>query len=163
MRSKNRKKVSSDSESADTSTCNTNAVKDTRQIKRVPMNKDNNGQFTKIRTLKGGGLRKLPINKSAKTDEIIKLGKQIYFGKDGNSKLGSVADIEFEIHNYEGDIMDDTVSVKDLYNATGLTLLTLYLVLIPVDEELPQMWPQKKAVKKDDHEQEQEDEIKFSS
>ncbi|XP_052067807.1 uncharacterized protein LOC127707331 [Mytilus californianus] len=57
-------------------------------VTKMLLKKDKTGQFTKIWTQKGGGPRKLPINKSAKKDEIIKLGKQIYFGKDGISKLG---------------------------------------------------------------------------
>ncbi|CAC5379116.1 unnamed protein product [Mytilus coruscus] len=113
------------------------------------MKKDKTGQFTKIWTQKGSGPRKLPINKSAKKDEIIKLGKQIYFGKDGISKLGSVADFNFEIKNFEGEVVDDTLSVGDLYTATGLTLLTFYILLTPVEEEsLPKLSLPKKSVKK---------------
>ncbi|CAC5374436.1 unnamed protein product [Mytilus coruscus] len=137
------KKGSTDSESEDTSnryTGNQNALKGTRQVKLVLMKKDKTGQFTKIWTQKGSGSRKLPINKSAKKDEIIKLGKQIYFGKDGISKLGSVADFNFEIKNFEGEVVDDTLSVGDLYTATGLTLLTFYILLTPVEgESLPKL------------------------
>ncbi|CAC5360873.1 unnamed protein product [Mytilus coruscus] len=152
---------SSDSESEDTSkryTGNQNALKGTRQVKLVLMKKDETGQFTKILTQKGGGPRKLPINKSAKKDKIIKLGKQIYFGKDGISKLVSVADFNFEIKNFEGEIVDDTLSVGDLY--TGLTLLTFYILLTPVEEEsLPKLSRPKKSVKIDEqHEKEQTDE-----
>ncbi|CAC5426270.1 unnamed protein product [Mytilus coruscus] len=154
---------SSDSESEDTSnryTGNQNALKGTRQVKLVLMKKDKTGQFTKIWTQKGGGPRKLPINKSAKKDEIIKHGKQIYFGKDGISKLGSVADFNFEIKNFEGEVVDDTLSVWDLYTATGLTLLTLYILLTPVEEEsLPKLSLPNKSVKIDEqHEKEQTDE-----
>ncbi|CAC5378122.1 unnamed protein product [Mytilus coruscus] len=162
MRNKN-KKGSSDSESEDTSnryTGNQNALKGTRQVKLVLMKKDKTGQFTKIWTQKGGGPRKLPINKSAKKDEVIKLGKQIYFGKDGISKLGSVADFNFEIKNFEGEVVDDTLSVWDLYTATGLTLLTFYILLTPVEEEsLPKLSLPKQSVKIDEqHKKEQTDE-----
>ncbi|CAC5365097.1 unnamed protein product [Mytilus coruscus] len=154
---------SSDSESEDTSnryTGNQNALKGTRQVKLVLMKKDKTGQFTKIWTQKGDGPRKLPINKSAKKDKIIKLGKQIYFGKDGISKFGSVADFNFEIKNFVGEVVDDTLSVGDLYTATGLTLLTFYILLTPVEEEsLPKLSLQKKTVKIDEqHEKEQTDE-----
>ncbi|CAC5416693.1 unnamed protein product [Mytilus coruscus] len=154
---------SSDSESEDTSnryTGNQNALKGTRQVKLVLMKRDKTGQFTKIWTQKGGRSRKLPINKSTKKDEIIKLGKQIYFGKDGISKLGSVADFNFGIKNFEGEVVDDTLSVGDLYTATGLTLLTFYILLTPVEEEsLPKLSLPKKSVKIDEqHEKEQTDE-----
>ncbi|CAC5385095.1 unnamed protein product [Mytilus coruscus] len=99
-------------------------------------------------------------SKGAKKDEIIKLGKQIFFGKDGISKLGSVADFNFEIKNFEGEVVDDTFSVGDLYTATGLTLLTFYILLTPVEEEsLPKLSLPKKSVKIDEqHEKEQTDE-----
>ncbi|CAC5415823.1 unnamed protein product [Mytilus coruscus] len=58
------------------------------------------------------------------------------------------------------EVVDDTLSVGDLYTATGLTLLTFYILLTPVEEEsIPKLSLPKKSVKIDEqHEKEQTDE-----
>ncbi|CAC5415824.1 unnamed protein product [Mytilus coruscus] len=58
------------------------------------------------------------------------------------------------------EVVDDTLSVGDLYTATGLTLLTFYILLTPVEEEsIPKLSLPKKSVNIDEqHEKEQTDE-----
>lgn len=84
-----------------------------------------------IRVKKGGGLRYITVKKSSKKRELIEQAKELYFGKSGTSKLGCVDDFSFDMQNFEEDILDDEISVGKLYEQTGLSKLTFYLLLIP--------------------------------
>lgn len=74
---------------------------------------------------------RITAKKSSKKRELIEQAKELYFGKSGTSKLGCVDDFSFDMQNFEEDILDDEISVGKLYEQTGLSKLTFYLLLIP--------------------------------
>lgn len=109
---------------------NQNATKDSRKVKFGIKSKLDD-TFVNIRVKKGGGLRDITVKKSYKKRELIEQAKELYFGKFGTSKLGCVDDFSFDMQNFEEDILDDEISVGKLYEQTGLSKLTFYLLLIP--------------------------------
>ncbi|XP_062596427.1 uncharacterized protein LOC134257862 [Saccostrea cucullata] len=135
----------SDEEEGSESTCtinpykgNQNATKDTRKIK-LGIKSKLDDTFVTIRVKRGGGPREVTVKKSFKKKELIEQAKELYFGKSGTSKLGCVDDFSFDMQNFEEDILDDEISVGKLYEQTGLSKLTFYLLLIPTCkyEDLP--------------------------
>lgn len=120
---------------------NQNATKDSRKVKFGIKSKLDD-TFVNIRVKKGGGPRDITAKKSSKKRELIEQAKELYFGKSGTSKLGCVDDFSFDMQNFEEDILDDEISVGKLYEQTGLSKLTFYLLLIPkceYHEELPKV------------------------
>lgn len=109
---------------------NQNATKDSRKVKFGIKSKLDD-TFVNIRVKKGGGPRDITVKKSSKKRELIQQAKELYFGKSGTSKLGCVDDFSFDMQNFEEDILDDEISVGKLYEQTGLSKLTFYLLLIP--------------------------------
>ncbi|XP_061180800.1 uncharacterized protein LOC133189443 [Saccostrea echinata] len=119
---------------------NQNATKESRKIK-LGIKSKLDDTFVNIRVKKGGGPRDITVKKSSKKKELIEQAKELYFGKSGTSKLGCVDDFSFDMQNFEEDILDDEISVGKLYEQTGLSKLTFYLLLIPACkyEDLPKI------------------------
>ncbi|KAK3097777.1 hypothetical protein FSP39_013093 [Pinctada imbricata] len=117
---------------------NQNATKNTRKVKLgIKVNVDN--CFVSVRTKKGGGPRDIQTPKTAKKKDLIEQGKMVYFGSTGHSKLGDVKDYDFDMQNYEEEIFDDKKTVGELYEETGFSKLTFYLLLTPSAESLPEI------------------------
>ena len=117
---------------------NQNATKETRKIKFGLKSKVDDS-FLNVRVKKGGGPRDMSVKKSWKKKELIESAKELYFGMQGTSKLGCVNDFDFDMQNYEEEILPDDITVKTLYEKTGLSKLTFYLLLIPKNQELPKI------------------------
>ena len=74
---------------------NRHAAKGNRRIQFGWMHND---RLVKDRT--GGGTRKVPVNKNANRDELLEIGKQLFF-KKGKSKRGiPSSNCQFEIRDF---------------------------------------------------------------
>ena len=74
----------------------------------------------------GGGTRKLVVNTTVNKAALLELGKELFF-PNGISKKGSVCDFEFEVTEFSEKVIDDEVTIEDLYEATKLPMLRFYL------------------------------------
>ncbi len=107
---------------------NKNAYKDTR---RIELGWIHNGK--QVRTKCGGGTRKLSVPKNAGYDDLIKLGKELFFPQ-GQSKKGPEVSFGFKIFDFQECEMPHDVTVGELYESVKLGILRFYLVSFDLEE-----------------------------
>ncbi len=107
---------------------NKNAYKDTR---RIELGWIHNGK--QVRTKCGGGTRKLSVPKNAGYDDLIKLGKELFFPQ-GQSKKGPEVSFVFKIFDFQECEMPHDVTVGELYESVKLGILRFYLVSFDFEE-----------------------------
>lgn len=107
---------------------NKNACKDTRRIEFGWLH---NRKQVRVRC--GGGTRKVTVKKNAGYDDLIKLGKELFFPK-GQSKKGPEANFTFKIYDFQECEMPRDVTVGDLYESAKLGVLRFYLATLDLEE-----------------------------
>lgn len=107
---------------------NKNACKGTRRIEFGWLH---NGK--QVRTKCGGGTRKLVAPKTAGYDDLIKLGKELFFPK-GQSKKGSEVSFTFKIFDFQQCEMPHDITVGALYETAKLGTLRFYLATFDNEE-----------------------------
>lgn len=105
---------------------NTNAKKEMRRIELGWMDYDAKlGDFRQVRCQNGGGTRSLNIPKSATQEDVIEVGKSLFF-PDGKSKKGPVDNFNLVLKDFQaGDIKEKTI--EDMYTGYKLKMLRVYL------------------------------------
>ncbi|KAH3801397.1 uncharacterized protein LOC127838578 [Dreissena polymorpha] len=82
--------------------------------------------FKQVRQTGGGGVRHLIINKTLVVQTLLEHAKETCF-PFGNSKLGSVEEFDIEIRNFQGTTIDKEMNINDLYIASKLKILRVYM------------------------------------
>ena len=105
---------------------NTNAKREMRRIELGWLDFDNKiGDFRQVRTQSGGGTRSLNIPVSASQEDVIEVGKNLFF-PDGRSKKGLVGNFDFVLKDFQANnVKEDTI--EDMYTACRLKMLRVYL------------------------------------
>ena len=105
---------------------NTNAKREMRRIELGWLDFDNKiRDFRQVRTQSGGGTRSLNIPVSASQEDVIEVGKNLFF-PDGRSKKGLVGNFDFVLKDFQAnDVKEDTI--EDMYTACRLKMLRVYL------------------------------------
>ena len=106
---------------------NINAAKATRRLEMRWLHQYAVGQTHKqVRVRSGGGTRNLNVFKTCTIQDILNTAVETFF-PDGNSKLGSWSDIEAEMRDFKGDILDYNKTVETVYKEVKLRMMRLYL------------------------------------
>lgn len=80
--------------------------------------------YLQIRTRKGGGTRNLLVQKSVTMGELLETGKGFF--PNGHSSKGATEDFEFDIRDYQHNVLSSEVTVGQLYEQTKLKMLRMY-------------------------------------
>lgn len=107
---------------------NKNASKDTRRIELGWIHNKK-----QVRTRCGGGTRKVLVKKTDGYEDLIKLGKELFF-PEGQSKKGPLANFIFQIYDFQESEMPHDVNIGQLYESVKLGVLRFYLVTVDREE-----------------------------
>lgn len=84
------------------------------------------GEFVQVRTKKGGGTRKLSVQKDSKKVVLIEKAVELFFPGGRNAK-GNLDDFDCDLTDFQQHSVDDTITVGEIYENTKLPLLRFYL------------------------------------
>ncbi|XP_057203027.1 uncharacterized protein LOC130562169 [Triplophysa rosa] len=107
---------------------NKNACKNRR---RIEIGWLHNGKQVRARC--GGGTRKVTVQKTMCCDDLINLGKELFFPK-GQSKKGPEANFSFKIYDFQECEMSHDITVGELYESAKLGVLRFYLATFELEE-----------------------------
>lgn len=100
-------------------------------------------RFVSVRATKGGGSRKVDLPLCSTKDEIISEGKRLFF-PDDLSPHGSAKEMVFDIANFKGEMISDSMTDDDqtvpftlerYINKSRLVNVRIYLTSKPVEKE----------------------------
>ncbi|XP_039478078.1 uncharacterized protein LOC120443440 [Oreochromis aureus] len=104
-----------------------NALKRNRKIEIGWMHYDEDTEvFKQVRARRGGGTRKIDICKDAKKRDILQVATGLFF-PDGGNIQGPLTDFDCDLKDYQEMIVDDALTVGELYHVTKLNILRFYL------------------------------------
>lgn len=86
-----------------------------------------------IRARNGGGTRDVAVCKSATKQKLIYHAKSLFW-PDGQSYYGKAEHFQFELLDFKLNVMDDAVTVGELYDASHLRRMRFYLKSCDVDK-----------------------------
>ena len=110
---------------------NKNALKNTRKIEIGWMSIDTlTNKQKQVRKKKGGGTRKLDIRKDATKEDIMELGKRVFF-PGGISPLGPATEFDFQVRDFTEEVIAHSDTVGNMYKNTGMNILRFYLSTVP--------------------------------
>lgn len=115
---------------------NKHATKETRRLE-IGWLHFHQGEFHQVRTRHGGGTRHLTIKKSTSVEELMKIGKELFFPK-GISSKGPAENYTFEIRDFSQTEIPVNLTVNELYEQSKLRMLRLYVYTKEV-ESSPQV------------------------
>ena len=105
---------------------NKNALKAKRKIELGWQHNDGKG-YVEVRTKQGGGTRKFSVSKDAVKNDMLEEAKARFF-PDGLSTKGRIENFDLDIRkNYQGDLIEENITVEEYYKLTGLPLLRFYM------------------------------------
>lgn len=97
----------------------------------------NSKQYRQVKEKTGGGIRRLEVSKDTKGEQLLKTAIEIFF-QDGQTPHGSISDFDFELKDFKQGKVDLKNSVNEIYEATHVKLLRLYLCTkIKTQDDLP--------------------------
>ncbi|XP_073798489.1 uncharacterized protein [Danio rerio] len=104
---------------------NSSAERTTRRIEIGWLHYGRNG-YQQVRTNNGGGTRHLTVQKETTVEQIMEMGKNLFF-PNGESPKGPEADFTFHVCDFKRNpiVLDSTVG--NLYEQTKLKLLRFYI------------------------------------
>lgn len=97
--------------------------------------------FKQVKEKTGGGVRRLEVNKDTKGEQLLKTAIDLFF-PNGKSTHGTVSEVDLELKDFKLGEIDLNSSINDIYEATHVKLLRLYLCSkkkAPDDPELQKM------------------------
>ncbi|XP_062316635.1 uncharacterized protein LOC134020504 [Osmerus eperlanus] len=107
---------------------NSYATKDNRRIEMGWLHYDK-VDFHQVRTRHGGGTRHLTVQKTVTMEELLEIGKGLFF-PNGQSSKGLVEDHQFDIWDFSHNPVPLENTVSQLYDQTKLRNAT-HLYLLP--------------------------------
>lgn len=110
---------------------NEHASKQTRQLE-IGWLHFHKGEFHQVRTRHGGGTRHLTVKKNTSVEELMTMGKDLFFPK-GISSKGPTESYTFEMRDFSQTTMPFNITVNELYEQSKLRMLRLYLCSMETD------------------------------
>lgn len=103
---------------------NSYATKDNRRIEMGWLHYDK-VDFHQVRTKHGGGTRHLTVEKTVTMEELLEIGKGLFF-PNGQSSKGLVEGLQFNIRDFSHNPVPLESTVSQLYDQTKLRMLRIY-------------------------------------
>ncbi|XP_076830249.1 uncharacterized protein LOC143476133 [Brachyhypopomus gauderio] len=92
------------------------------------------GQYRQVRTKNGGGTRHLSCQKKTSVEELLCVGKDLFFPK-GISSKGPTDKFVFEIRDFSQSTIPPETTLCQIYEESKLRMVRLYLCSKQVDTE----------------------------
>lgn len=108
--------------------------KQTRFIQIGWLVEENQNQRKQVRAKLGGGCRKIEISKQATKEDILQRAISIFF--DYGNAVGKRENFTFDIVDFKHNVIEDDLTVGEMYALTGLSVLRFYLVSTKKTEEV---------------------------
>ncbi|KAB0800572.1 hypothetical protein PPYR_06312 [Photinus pyralis] len=102
-----------------------NSEKSTRNIEMGWLHEDGN-KIVQVRSKKGGGTRKLTVEKSAMKQELIEAAQKVFF-PNGFSPKGNIEDFDFDLLDFKHNEYPPDISISQILNSTKVKVLRFYL------------------------------------
>lgn len=99
-----------------------NALKSMRKIEIGWMH-FREGKFTQVRSKKGGGTKKVTVSKECRKKDLLEKAAELFFP----DVKCFFRDFVVDLTDFQGQTIDDQITVGELYELTKLTMLRLYL------------------------------------
>jgi hypothetical protein len=113
---------------------NENARKCKRKIEMGWLYTDGENRTKQVRQNHGGGTRAISVDTSLTSEELVELGKGLFF-PGGKSVKGDMRNFVFSIATFDRSPLDSSKTIADLYEDTGFKILRLYLWTKPTKEK----------------------------
>ncbi|KAK3097567.1 hypothetical protein FSP39_010956 [Pinctada imbricata] len=110
---------------------NQNASKDMRKVEIGWIHKTSKKSI-QIRSRRGGGTRRIAMQKNATKKELLDEGKKLFF-PNGKSPQGIETDFDFDLWDYQDRTMNEEVTIGQMYRETKMPILRFYLASIEKD------------------------------
>lgn len=110
---------------------NKHASKETRRLEIGWIN-FHKGEFHQVRTRHGGGTRHVTVKKNTSVEELMRIGKDLFFPKGVSSK-GPAASYTFEMRDFSQTTIPFSITVNELYEQSKLRMLRLYICTMEKD------------------------------
>ncbi len=91
-----------------------------------------------VRAVCGGGVRKLNVKCDMNAIALMENGKDLFF-KDGKSSMGGVEEFIFCLKDFQRNIVEDHITIGDMYDTTKLQMLRFYLESKRIEKKLPDL------------------------
>lgn len=82
--------------------------------------------FVQVRTKKGGGTRKINVQKDTKKQDLIDEAVGLFF-PNGKNVMGSISDFDVDLTDFQQHSLEAGTTVGEMYDLTRLTTLRFYL------------------------------------
>ncbi len=115
---------------------NTLASKNDRRVEIGWLHEERNG-LRQVKSKTGGGVRHLRVKKDITMEDLLKVAKDLFF-PNGQSPRGTVDDFTFDIRDFGERSMEQNLSIGEIYEATKVRMLRLYMCTKTTNDELPQ-------------------------
>lgn len=100
--------------------------KKTRQIEIGWICSVEGNSFKHVRTNQGGGTRKISVPKTYKKKEILTAAQNLFF-PEGMSVKGALDKFNVELWDYKSNVVNEDLTIQEMYEITGLSKLRFYL------------------------------------
>lgn len=112
-----------------------NTIKQTRFIEIGWYYMDKSVQrYRQVKKNHGGGTRRVSMDKSSKSEEILDVGKKLFF-PNGVSTKGPLGAFEIELLDYKCHKFDSNLTIKEMYDLSALTTLRFYVATTRISDE----------------------------
>ena len=110
------------------------AKKSTRRVELGSMDYSMQYQsYKQVRQRVGGGVRHLTVDRNMRMSEVLQYALETFF-PGGNSQRGSAEEFHVELKDFQGQDVNLSRTVIDLYNDSKLKLMRVYLYTRRKDE-----------------------------
>ncbi|CAH1154527.1 unnamed protein product [Phaedon cochleariae] len=90
---------------------------------------DEENRYRQVRTLQGGGTRRVTIDKTSRCTDVLEMSKNLFF-PEGVSTKGPITDFKVELVDYKSHKFDENLTVQEMYELSALGTLRFYLATI---------------------------------
>ncbi|XP_031356742.1 uncharacterized protein LOC116180756 isoform X1 [Photinus pyralis] len=87
---------------------------------------EDGNKIVQVRSKKGGGTRKLTVEKSAMKQELIEAAQKVFF-PNGFSPKGNIEDFDFDLLDFKHNEYPPDISISQILNSTKVKVLRFYL------------------------------------
>ncbi|VEN64120.1 unnamed protein product, partial [Callosobruchus maculatus] len=138
-----KRRQTSDSSDEENKTKNQMFEKNTKKTRQIEIGWIHQGK--QVRTKLGGGTRKTDVPKTARKNDILKIGKDLFFPNNQSTK-GPLDNFLVDLKDFKMNTVDSDCDVEEIYRVTKLSRLRFYFTTEFISKNSPQKACRKKCL-----------------
>ncbi|KAB0804069.1 hypothetical protein PPYR_01039 [Photinus pyralis] len=95
---------------------------------------DTTKQLTQVRLNKGGGTRKVDVDRTSKNKDILEFAKKLFFPNNISKTFGPIENFTISLLDFCKSPVDTDLTVEEMYNETKVNKLRFYLSIVKCKE-----------------------------